>query len=171
MAYESADITENILPSPQEVRMNEEELLEGLLLAADFKRDSTAFETIKIKRGGRLLFEFVVRPLTEEEIQYCRHRVTKLRPDPRGKQFPKIEMEVDLIKLRSYKILTATVDNGNGVLWDKKELKDKLGVLTGADVIDMVLLAGEKDRICDTIDRISGYGQFDAPTMEDIAKN
>ena len=41
--------------------------------------------------------------------------------------------------------------------------------VTGADVIDYVLLAGEKDRIIETIDSISG---FDTDSnLEEVAKN
>lgn len=164
---------ETNLPTQQEVLMNEDELLAGLLEAANYKDSTTIRKKVQIKRGGgKVLFEFKVRPISEEEMQDCRKKVTKYRPDPRGKQFPKMEVDVDFVKLRSHKILTATVDEGNGVIWESKRLKDALGVLTAVDVIDLVLLGGEKDGICDLIDEISGYGEFDStPTEADIAKN
>lgn len=165
-------VEEGKLPEQQDILMNEEELLAGLLEAADYKNSSEFNKKIQVKRNGsKVLFEFTIRPLREEEIQECRKKVIKYKNDPRGKQFPKIETDVDLIKLRSHKILQATVDTGNGIIWENKRLKDKLGVLTAVDVIDLVLLAGEKDRICDIIDEISGYGAEEGPTVEEVAKN
>lgn len=165
-------VEEGKLPEQQDILMNEDELLSGLLEAASYKTSTDFNRKVYVRRSGdKVLFEFTIRPLREEEIQECRKKVTKYKPDPRGKQFPKIETDVDLIKLRSNKILKATVDTGNGIIWDNKKLKDKLGVLQAVDVIDLVLLAGEKDRICDMIDEISGYGAEDGPTMEEVAKN
>lgn len=165
-------VEEGKLPEKEEILMNEEELIAGAFLASKFQESDEFNRKVQVRRnGGTPLFEFTIRPLREEEIQECRKKVTKYKADPRGKQFPKIEVDIDLIKLRSNKILKATVDTGNGIIWDNKKLKDKLGVLQAVDVIDLVLLAGEKDKICDMIDEISGYGSEDGPTMEETAKN
>lgn len=166
----NADIEDMTVPTKEEILMNEDELINGLLAAADFKNDESLQRRIEVRRSGKILFEFFVRPLTEEEIQECRKKVTKRRPDPRGRQFGMIEVETDYIKLRSYKILMATVDKGNGILWSNRKLKDKLGVLQDIDVIDAVLLGGEKDWITDVIDEISGFGMAEA-TLEEMAKN
>lgn len=168
--YTNSEMNETALPSKEEVLMNEDELLNGLLTAADFKNDESLQRKIKVRRNSRDLFEFFVRPLTEEEIQECRKKVTKRRPDPRGRQFGMVDVEVDYIKLRSHKILMATVDKGSGVLWSNKKLKDKLGVIQDIDVIDAVLLGGEKDWITDVIDEISGFGTAEA-SVEEMAKN
>ena len=47
-------------------------------------------------------------------------------------------------------------------LWDNKEaweaLRDKgMQILSGLDMIEYCLIAGEKDRVIDVIDSISGY--------------
>jgi len=39
------------------------------------------------------------------------------------------------------------------------------------DMVDAVLLAGEKDAILDRIDEISGYGSDGGETPDDTAKN
>lgn len=158
------------LPSKEEILQNEDEMIAGLLEAAAFKSDDSLQKKIEIRRNGKLLFSFFVRPLTEEEIQGCRKRATKRRPDPRGRQFGMIEIEVNPIKLRSYKIIAATVDKGQGILWKNKTLKDRLNVIEDVDVVEAVLMAGEKDRISSIIDEISGYGE-DEFTLEDTAKN
>lgn len=165
-------VEEGKLPEKEEILMNEDELIAGAFLASKFQESTEFTRKVQIKRNGsKPLFEFTIRPLREEEIQECRKKVTKYKTDPRGKYFPKIEVDVDLIKLRSYKILKATVDTGNGIIWDNKKLKDQLGVLQAIDVIDLVLMAGEKDRICDLIDEISGYGAEEEATEVDAAKN
>lgn len=162
--------TETNLPTQQEVLQNEDQLLAGLLEAAEFKENTDFQRKIEIKRNGKLLFSFYIRPLTEEEVQGCRKRATKRRPDPRGKQFGMIEIETDYIKLRSYKILAATVDKGHGILWSNRTLKEKLNVIEDVDVIDKVLMGGEKDYINDVIDEISGYGMHEV-SLEEMAKN
>lgn len=161
---------ETNLPTQQEVLQNEDQLLAGLLEAAEFKENTDFQRKIEIKRNGKLLFSFYIRPLTEEEVQGCRKRATKRRPDPRGKQFGMIEIETDYIKLRSYKILVATVDKGHGILWSNRTLKEKLNVIEDVDVIDKVLMGGEKDYINDVIDEISGYGMHEV-SLEETAKN
>lgn len=154
---------ETKLPDKEEILMNEDELILGVLQASKFHDNTELHRKIQIKRENKKpLFEFIIRPLSEEEIQECRKKVTKYKSDPRGKHFPKMEMDVDLIKLRSHKILKATVDNGRGVIWENSQIKDKLGLLTAVDVIDAVLRAGEKDMICEIIDEISGYGAEEA---------
>ena len=55
-------------------------------------------------------------------------------------------------------------------MWKNKKLKDSLNVLEDIDVVETVLMAGEKDRISNIIDEISGYGADDF-TLEDTAKN
>ena len=163
------EVKEN-LPTKEEILQNEDEMIAGWLEAAAFKSDDSLQKKIEIRRNGKLLFSFFVRPLTEEEIQGCRRKATKRRPDPRGRQFGMIELETDYFKLRSYKIIAATVDKGQGILWKNKKLKDSLNVIDDVDVVETVLMAGEKDRISDIIDEISGYGADDF-TLEDTAKN
>ena len=60
------------LPSKEEILQNEDEMIAGLLEAAAFKKDDNLQKKIEIRRNGKLLFSFFVRPLTEEEIQGCR---------------------------------------------------------------------------------------------------
>lgn len=158
------------LPSKEEILQNEDEMLRGLLEAAAFKRDDTLQKKIEIKRNGKLLFSFFIRPLTEEEVQGCRRKATKRRPDPRGRQFGMIEVETNWIKYRSYKIIAATVDKGQGILWSNKKLKDSLNVIEDIDVVEAVLMVGEKDWISDVIDEISGYGVNEI-SLEETAKN
>ena len=51
--------------------------------------------------------------------------------------------------------------------WDNKQAQQAFNVLRGVDMIDAVLLSGEKDRIIDLINEISGYSE----DTEETAKN
>ena len=67
---------EKQLPSKEEILQNEDEMIAGLLEAAAFKSDDSLQKKIEIKRNGKLLFSFFVRPLTEEEIKGCRRKAS-----------------------------------------------------------------------------------------------
>lgn len=155
-----------MLPNKEEVLMNEDDLLRGLLEAANYKNDESVRKLIQIKRNGKVFFEFHVRPLQEDEIQDCRRKATKYVPNPYNKNL-KVEGDTDYVKVRSYKIYTATIEEDRAKLWDNPKIREQLDVITGADVIEKCLMAGEKDKVSEVIDSISGYGF----TLEEYAKN
>lgn len=151
--------------SQEEVLMNEKDILKGLIEAGREKDSEANYERIQIKRAGVLKFEFRIRPLSEEESVQCREHATRYAPRKRGQ--PKQEIETNAAKFRSWLIYAATVDEDRAKTWDNKKAQEALGVLQGVDMIDAVLLSGEKDRIIDRINEISGYGD----DLEDTAKN
>ena len=95
-------------------------------------------------------------------------KATKYYKNPQGRHLPKIEGDTNMTRMRSYKILTATVYSDK--VWNNTILKQKLNLLDPVDVVDTVLLAGEKDQIDDIIDDISGFGE-DTESREDFVKN
>ncbi len=141
--------------------------LERMLTAAAFKDDADNWERISIRRHGQALFEFRIRPLDELELAELRRECTRYSPNPAGREYPRIEGEVNLVRLRSLKIYSATVAADRARLWDDARLQQRLGVMRGEDVIDCVLMAGEKDAVIERIDAISGYGA----QLVDAAKN
>ncbi len=145
--------------------MNESELLRGLIDAGREKNSKDFYKKIQIRRGGVLKFEFRIRPVSEEESMACHDRATRFAPRKRGQ--PKREIETNGSLLRSWLIYTATVDEDRKILWENKKAMDAFNVLQGVELIDAVLLSGEKDRIIDEINAISGYGD----DMEEAAKN
>lgn len=149
----------------EDVLMNEKDILRGLIEAGQEKDSTAAYERIQIKRAGVLKFEFRIRPLSEEESVKCREHATRYAPRKRG--MPKQEIETNQAKFRSWLIYAATVDEDRAKTWDNKTAQETFGVLQGVDMIDAVLLSGEKDRIIDRINDISGYGD----DMEETAKN
>lgn len=141
-------------------------LLQQLLVAAGFKDDPEQYQEISIQRKGKELFTFRVRPLEEEELQECRKRAAHYGVNPQNRTLS-VETGVDLVKLRSYKIYLATIEEDRKKIWDNRILQEKIGVLQGVDVIDRLLLAGEKDRVCNIIDENSGFQL----SLEEYAKN
>ena len=165
---EQYDATEAGVEAPatqEEILMDENAMLRGLIEAGKEKDDESTYRKIQIKRAGVLKFMFRIRPVSEEESIKCHDHATKFAPRKRGQ--PKREIETNTSLFRSWLIYTATVDEDRKKLWDNKKAQEALNVLQGVEMIDAVLLSGEKDRIIDVINEISGYGD----DMEETAKN
>lgn len=151
-----------------QIRMNEEDIIQGLISAADYGAED--HQTIEIVREGRVYFRFRIRPLREDEYNQCKKKHTKyVRNRNIGMKMPE---DTNSVKYRSELIYQATVDEDRRKLWDNKKvweaLRDKdMQIMNGLDVIEYSLKAGEKDRIIDAIDKLSGYDT----ALEEVAKN
>lgn len=150
------------------IRANEEDYIQGLLKAAEYATEET--QRIEIARGGELYFAFDIRPLSGSEYDKCRQQSTKYA---RNKQFGiRVPENTDRVKYQSRIIYTATVDEDRKKLWDNRRIWDALNakedrVINGLDVIEIVLKAGEKDKILEAVDALSGYDDG----LEETAKN
>lgn len=143
----------------------EDDILGGLLAAASYQDCEEETARVEIARQGTVYFAFRIRPLSEEEYNQCRKKCTKyVRSKQNGLRVPE---NVDMVLYRSELIYLATVEEDRKKLWNNTQAWKQLGVVNGAYLIDRVLKAGEKDRVCDLIDQISGYSD----SMEDTAKN
>lgn len=153
------------------VRMNEEDFIQGLLAAAGFADDESEHQKIEIARNGKVLFAFTIRPLGSEEYEQCRKKHTKyVRNKQLGMKMPE---DTNRVKYQSAIIYQATIDEDREKLWDNKKvwnaLIDKgLQIMNGLDVIEYTLKAGEKDKVLECIDRLSGY---EDSNLEEVAKN
>ena len=150
------------------VRSYEGDLLGGLLAAAGYREQE--IYTINIIRNGVKFFSFRVHPLSEEEILACVRRHTKYGRNRRlgtreQQDFKRAEYRCDII-------YTATVPEDQKAVWgDNNGLWRKLDVLNGPQAIEKILKAGEKDRVCDKIEEISGYTDEEAESEVETAKN
>lgn len=152
---------------PENVEEQGFDLLTNLLEAASYKDEAT---TLEVRRKGKLLFTFDVKALSEKDLATARKKATSYMPNPAGKNLPPIEKELDPAKYRSWKIYLATTDEDKQRIWGNKEAMKHLNVLEKADMVDMLLTAGEKDMISDAIDKVSGFGADGIPE-EEFAKN
>lgn len=159
---ELTEVERTGLPPKEELQRNEADIIKGLLEAADYKEDEDNIQPIEIKRNDKVYFSFNIRPLSEDEIMKLRKLSTPYYPNPGGKRLPKIEGDVRLDEFRSRKIYAATIAEDKKLLWDnptvKQGLKNKgFDVIEGWEVIDKVLMAGEKNRVDELLDELSGY--------------
>lgn len=142
-----------------QIRANEDSLLESLLAAADDAANAEA--TIEIIRGGKLYFSFTINPLSEDKLYQIRKLHTAYEKNKRTGI--KVPGEVDVAKFRCSMIYNATADKDRAAIWENKNLQEALKrkgyhIINALDVIEAVLLQGEKDRIIEAIDNLSGYG-------------
>lgn len=154
----------------QDIRDHEEDYLMGLLDAADDADTDTI--CIDISRKGRKYFSFSIHSLTEEQLNEIRKKYTKYAKNRR--QGIKVAEELDTAKYRSSVIYNSTIKADQEKLWNNKEVQENLRkkgkrIINALDVIDAVLLPGEKDRIMEIIDEMNGYGNEEVKTA--TAKN
>lgn len=168
MATEKTKVEEIELTEEEnkgQLRTYENDILKGLLAAANYKTEEDSIHPVEIARNGVVLIKFHIRPLSEEEYQTCKEKNTKyVRNKQLGIKFPE---NTNSVRYRSALIYQATVDEDRAKIWDNKNAWKALNVLNGVDLIDKTLLAGEKDAILEIIDKISGYTM----TAEETAKN
>lgn len=151
------------------MRVFENDIITGLIAAADFRNEET--QRIEIIRNGNLYFAFAIKPLSEQEYDKCKKKHTRyVRNKQLGLKMPE---DTNTAKYRCALIYEATVKADKEKLWDNKKvweaLNDKdMQTMNGLDVIENTLLSGEKDRIIDAIDRLSGY---DDNNLEEVTKN
>lgn len=150
------------------LRANEEDFIQGLIDAAEFASEET--QRIEIIREGRLFFAFHIRPLNSQEYEKCKKKHTKY---VRNKQLGiKLPEDTDRIKYQSAIIYEATVDEDKEKLWNNRKVWTALNakkerIMNGLDVIEYTLKAGEKDKILEAIDKLSGYES----NLEEVVKN
>ncbi len=151
------------------LRANEEDFIQGLIDAAEFGREET--QRIEIIREGRLFFAFRIRPLNSEEYDKCRKKHTKyVRNRQLGMKLPE---DTDKVKYQSALIYEATVPEDREILWDNRKVWNAINakkdrIMNGLDVIECALKAGEKDKILEAIDKLSGY---ESDNLEEVVKN
>lgn len=171
---EKTEIEKTGLP-PQE-KMNEKDLIAGLLAAADYATDEDNIQPVQIKRNGKLYFEFNIHPLSEKELIKIRKQSTVYYKNPAGKHLPKIEGDTRIDELRSRKIYAATTEEDRRKLWDNPQVKAGLkakgiDIIEEWEIIDAVLMGGEKFALSEKIDDISGYNDNEELELEEYAKN
>lgn len=146
---------------------NEEDILSAVLNAANAKDDEDNYEEIQIKRKGISCFKFRIRPITGDELKSCDKKAA-IYDKKGGYGRGKVPIGRDDSKYNSYIIYTGTIDEDRSKIWNNRKIKESLHAMEVCDVIEKVLLAGEKTRIVDRILTISGYSDDDESGEESI---
>lgn len=128
----------------------------------------TKYEVYDVVRDGKKLFSFRVRGLDDEELEKCRDQATKVVKDRR---FGSLAMPRDFnaAKFNSLMIYVATHPDDKKLLWDNKDLWKKANIVAGWQLVDKVLLRGEKEEVIALIEKLSGYD--DGENTEETLKN
>lgn len=149
----------------EELLFNEDDILKAL---TDQKQHEDKIDTITVE-FGKTIFQFRIRPLSEEEWDKCRERNTKYAKNRRlgGMRLPE---STNTTAYHSDLIYTATKDEDKEKLWNNKRLWNAVGALTGRDMVDKLIpYAGKKQAIVERIERLSGYD--DEEDYEGTVKN
>ncbi len=160
---------ENLTPEERDdlLRSQADTILEGIIAAAENVAEET--QDVTIERAGRKFFKLTIRPVSDKKSKELRKKCTVYSKNKTyGVRLPE---DTDMTKYRSMLIYEATVNKDetwdNKLLW--KALESRYPIVTGWQTVDCVLLAGEKDRLMDAINALSGYQDEDE--LEETVKN
>ena len=126
------------------------------------------------------VIEFSVHALTGHEARKAKKNASVMMNNPYNKKLPKVVREVNEVNYQSWLIYFATTDEDRKKYWDNPTFRDAFNVVEGYELVDKVLLPGEKARVLDTIDTLSGYAYSswldeeedqDEESDEELAKN
>jgi hypothetical protein len=136
-----------------ELLMGEEDILAGVLAAVESKEKD--FETLVIKRGDKVFFKFRISALGDDEVKNIREK-NSIYKKVNG---VRILEDFNDVRFRSEIIFKATIAEDRDKIWNNPKIKEQLHLLSPTDVIDKVLMAGEKDAIYDRVQKFSGFGK------------
>lgn len=140
----------------QELLVNEESILQGVLAAAEDLEDTT--KTIEVARPGangesKALFSFEIKPLTQKDYEKAGELATKFKRLKGRKMvdsYSQHDANLNLISM-------ATVKEDYEKIWNNKDIRESLNAFHATEVIEKVLLAGEIQAVVEVIDEISGF--------------
>lgn len=136
----------------------EDNIVDALLEAASFRTGDDKRRKVVIKRNDKILFEFTIEPLNEDDWRRCRRENLKNKGKPTE--------ELDNSRYLAQAIYTATIADDKKRLWNNREVQLKLNVANGVDVVNMVLTPGEKAKIGEVLLDIGGYND----ELDDLIK-
>lgn len=146
------------------------DVFNALMAAANYDQANSERYLIRIRRpfNGKLvvLLKFHIHPLSEETVQQIRNKNKKVKRDRR---YGIDREKVNAVRFRSQLIYEATDATDRDKIWNNRQAWEKLNVLNGIDLIDKVLLAGEKETVIEKIESISGFANDDE--LEELVKN
>lgn len=155
----------------------EYDLVRSLLEAAEFKTsDDNIYET-SIKRNGKFLFKVRLHPISETDSRLARKKASTYMPNPNNKKLPMIVKEQNEVLFKSWIIYLATTEEDQQQIWGNPQLMQKHGLNLPVESIDLLLTAGEKDKVFDLVGKISGFEDDDTTdegesmNEEEYAKN
>lgn len=177
-------------PEPEAYQALEEELLDSLVGASEETKDQTIVIEMPRKEGRTFWFRIAVVP---EDVEDKIRKACQVKE--RNKRFGGLKMveDFDNAKFRSLMIINMTeafirpvLDEAGDhrrdpvtgkLMWEEapnmfesKALRSRLKVSGKHEVVDALLLPGEKELVLDKHDELAGHNR-DEDTIEEQAKN
>src|SRR5688572_7360352 len=139
----------------EELAQSEEDIARALIASGDALSGQTM--PIDVSIGGKHLFTFHIKPLSEQEFDDCQRACTMRRANPRlgGLKMPE---DMNTTRYRSMLIYYATVEADRKRYWDNRQAIEHYKCNDAFGLIDRVLPAGYKAGVVEQIEKISGYG-------------
>lgn len=134
----------------------EYDLVSSLLEAAEFKTSDDNITETTIKRNGKFLFAVNLHPLSDTDMRFARKKASTYMANPNNKKLPKIVKEQDEVLFKSWVIYLATVEEDQGKIWGNPAVMQKYGLNLPVESIDILLTAGEKEKVFELVGKISG---------------
>lgn len=162
-ATENKEITTGLeqASNKQEAEYN---ILTALLEAANYKTSDDNITEVEMKRNGKFMFNVHIRPLSEEDTRLARKKATSYMPNPNGRKLPQIEKEFNNAKFKSWLIYLATTEEDRQQIWGQAVIMQKFGLMEPWESIDVILTAGEKNRLMEEVYSISGFDEEEEET-------
>ncbi len=157
----------DVASSPKDAEYN---LVTSLLKAVDYKTSEDNCAEVVIERGGVHYFTVHLQPIGDKEMEEARRHATKYVRNPQGPRYPKIEAGMDSSLFGSWMIYLATSEKDKKEIWGNKTIMAKCGVPQPVDMVDELLLFGEKNSMLNVVFRISGLEEEELVTQEEYAK-
>lgn len=150
------------------------DMVAGFLKAGEVFNE--VVQPIEIRRNGTPLFKFNIHPYTQEQLEAAQNKATTKGKNPKGPKYPKIVTKYDSKVAESYLIYLCTTEEDKAKFWDNQQFKDHYNVIEGYELIDKVLLPGEKQYVMELLDTLGGYAGDDDEEEKtendiDFAKN
>lgn len=112
------------------------------------------------KDGEKILFQFRIHSLNEDEWAKCRRQNLKNRG--------RLTEELNQARFMSQVVYEATVDEDKERLWKNKAAWKAYNVNSGVDLINAILLPAEKGKIVETLSTLGG---FDDSGLDGLIRN
>ncbi len=155
------DATDSL--SKDEILEQENNLLSNLLELAHRREDALFHRKVEILgKDSRVKATFRLRPLSSLDVEDCVKQATKLVKTTKGK----VDKELNQRLFQSILIYTATVEADQKAVWGNIPLKKALNILDNFDMVDALLLAGEKASVLAIIDEMGGFSQEGVTTAK-----
>lgn len=132
------------------------DLVERLLMAANYKEDVDNIVEIDIIRKGEVLFTVHIHPIGDDDVAKANKEAAIMVKNPNGRHLPKVQADSDRSKYKSWLIYLATTKEDQKKIWGNPKLMEKLGAFQPWEVIDKLLTIGDKAKMLEKITEISG---------------